>query len=84
MARVVDAEQVLRLYARENPEKTSVIRLADEQVPQNSGLYLLEKGLCRRVEESPGIPEMAMTVGELTRLVMSGEVTAPFMSLMLD
>lgn len=84
MARVVDAEQVLRLYARENPEKTSVIRVEDEQVPQNSGLYLLEKGLCRRVEESPGTPEMAMTVGELTCLVMSGEVTAPFMSLMLD
>lgn len=85
MARVIDVEQVLRLHAEwSKGDGVCLIHLEDEYVTRNTGLYLLEGATCRRVEKSPGLPEISMTIGELTRFVMSGGKNAPFMSLMLD
>ena len=84
MARVIDAEQVLRLYAREHRDCGRVIRIVDEQLPVNTGIYCLEGGTSSKVTASTfsSVPEM--TIGELTRWVTRSGGDAPFISLMVD
>ena len=84
MARVIDAEQVLRLYVREHRECGRVIRIVDEQLPVNTGIYRLEGGTSSKVTTpvSSSVPEM--TIGELTRWVTRSDGDAPFISLMVD
>lgn len=84
MARVIDAEQVLRLYARKHVEEEFAVRLTDEQLPVNSGTYVIKGGELSRGGAVHALPVVEMTIGELTRMVTSGGKNAPFMTLMLD
>ena len=94
MARILDVEQVLRLYAVRYPDLHLVLKVTDEQIPENTGIYIVGEGACTRkvAEETP----VELTVQELTRLVFGYyperflglasrfKACHPFISLMLD
>ena len=46
MARVLDVEQMLRLYAVNNPEQDLVLKVTDDWIPENTGIYVIGKGDC--------------------------------------
>lgn len=94
MARILDVEQVLQLYAVRYPEQHFVLKVTDEQIPENTGIYIVGKGACSR--ETSGEFAVELTVQELTRLLFGYYPRCfpglhsrfksfhPFISLMLD
>ena len=82
MARVINAEALLGLFARKHPEQELFICLeGDEAIPENNGCYTLKEGRCthdRRVRKEYHI----YTPSELVGLLWQEE--HPCMSLMLD
>lgn len=83
MARIINAEQMLSLYARVHCDDVPrFIKVeGDEAIAANNALFLLEGGACRRVEEA-GQDFSAYTISGLTRLFFEGHL--PYMNLMLD
>lgn len=82
MARIIDAEKMLDLYARANPEIMLHILLTDEMIRFNSGYYNIKGGRCIKGSEESGADHISMNIGELTELLFSGG--KPYMSLMLN
>lgn len=95
MARVVNAEQALRAVAEANPGAKLTVRLTDQLLPENSGVYTLDRGKVT-VSNAPSTPsdtDLHLTPEVLTAMLFSStpiaEVTGlpacrPRMSLMLD
>lgn len=82
MARVINAEALLRLFARKHPEQEWLIRLeGDETIPENNGYYALKDGQCTRHRSACG-EYRAYTPSGLVGLLFATE--RPCMSLMLD
>jgi predicted acetyltransferase len=85
MARVVDAGQLLRLYATGHPGERLAIRFTDEILPENSGIFTLDGGVCHRVERWAGALPVEMDAGALTGWLLRRQPgCVPCMSLMLD
>jgi GNAT superfamily N-acetyltransferase len=85
MARVVDAGRLLQAYAASRPGERLAIRVADEILPANSGVYMLRDGECRHVKRHAGTTDAVMDAGELTGwLSRRFPGDPPYMSLMLD
>ncbi|RHR77242.1 enhanced intracellular survival protein Eis [Odoribacter sp. AF15-53] len=94
MARILDVEQVLRLYAVNYPDRSFVLKVTDEWIPENTGIYVVGQGDCSR-DEGKRV-EAELTIQELTRLLFGYqpernpvlnpyfETCQPFISLMLD
>ncbi len=94
MARILDVEQVLQLYAVRYPEQHFVLKVTDEQIPENTGIYIVGEGGCSRRNSEEFAVEL--TVQELTQLVFGYypqrfpglasyfKSFHPFISLMLD
>lgn len=94
MARVINAEKLLSLYAQSYPNIQLEFNLVDEMVDNNNGTYCISKGKVekRRIE---GV-SLQLTINELTQAVMGYQtkslpdvlhqctMQSPFMSLMLD
>lgn len=82
MARVVNAEALLRLFARKHPEQEWLIHLdGDEAVPENNGYYTLKGGGCTR---SRSVCEEYRTYSPSSLACLFFQTKCPNMSLMLD
>ena len=89
MMRIVDAETLLGRYADAYPNRTHTIRLRDDILPSNSGIYTIKEGCS---EKQPLLLSGADTVCDydfdiraLTRWLFLEKIdTAPYMSLMLS
>lgn len=93
MARIINACSVLEHIAEANPNVQQVIKLNDPLIPTNSGIYILEKGHCTKVEETKRRITLDVNIDVLCRIIFSdkqiGDVFGlpthrPFISLMLD
>ena len=96
MARVLNVEQMLGLYAVNNPERNLVLKVTDDWIPENTGIYMVGQGNCSRNNEKRIEAETELTVQELTQLLLGYHLehfpslapyftkNNPFISLMLD
>lgn len=95
MVRVVNAEAALEAVAAEHPALRLTLRVRDDVMPENSGVYRLGGGTLRVADApEPGeVPDLDVTPAVLASLLFSsapvGEITGlpgrrPQMSLMLD
>lgn len=82
MARIINAKEVLQLYASAFPEEKMQFELTDKQLSVNNGYYYINKGRCKHsTERLPGA-YMQINIGELTDRIL--QPLKPFMSLMLN
>lgn len=82
MARVIQAEALLDLFARKHPEQEWFIRLdGDEIIPENNGYYTLKEGQCTR-NRPVGKEYRTYSLPDFVRLFFLTE--CPSMSLMLE
>lgn len=93
MARLIDAETMLRLYAISHPKLKIEISLVDSILPQNNGTYYINKGI---LEKKDSIGSDVVDIEELTRALFGYHTESlpeklkvfnnqkAFMSLMLD
>ena len=82
MARIIHAEEALRLYASAFPEKEMNVALTDNQLPENDGYYHLHHGVCQRSGQPSSGEYIRMEIGELTERLL--RPLRPYMSLMLN
>lgn len=82
MARIINAQAMLQLYAESHPEQTLDILLTDEQLGANSGYYHMEKGNCKKNAKQPQSSYLTLSIGELTEKIFAA--SDPYMSLMLN
>ncbi|RGN51235.1 MULTISPECIES: GNAT family N-acetyltransferase [unclassified Bacteroides] len=95
MARIINVEQMLQLYAKEHNEIHLALEISDEIINENQGYYLLKYGVCERSFE-PIKESIPLSIGELTRILLgyhtdllpdplrSFTLQKPYMSLMLN
>lgn len=82
MARIIRAEEMLRLFARKYPASELYIHIeGDEVIPENKGYYTVRDGICLR-ERMPEKKYHTYTLDSFTRLLLEAE--HPYMSLMLN
>ena len=81
MARVINAEEMLKAYAQLYPERTFVWTVTDAELPENNGCYRVAEGTCERLE-APCDEAEQLTIAELTHRVLTEE--NPLMSLMMN
>lgn len=85
MARVIRAEEMLKLFAAKHPElQLNICLEGDDVIPENNGYYTVKDGLClyRQLPEEKSEEYTTYTVASFTRLLMEAE--HPYMSLMLN
>lgn len=94
MARVIDAERLLALYAARYPHKSFTIRVTDPVLVGNTGIFSIKNAACCRLLS--GDVDFDVDIPLLTRLLLGhriGELSGDFslfesqdafMSLMLD
>lgn len=82
MARIINAKEILKLYATAFPKEEIQIELTDEQLSINNGYYRIHKGRCEYSSEPLSGISIQMSVSELTKQIL--QPLHPIMSLMLD
>ena len=81
MARIIDAEAMLKAYAALHPEMEWEINVTDDELSDNNGRYHICGGVCKRMDEPSGEAE-TLTITQLTHRVLTEE--NPLMSLMMN
>ncbi len=82
MARIINAKEVLQIYAAAFPEDEMQLELSDKQLSVNNGYYYLCKGKCMySTERLPGA-HIQMNISELTDRIL--RPLKPYMSLMMN
>ena len=82
MARIINAKEVLQIYAAAFPEDEMQLELSDKQLSVNNGYYYLCKGKCMySTERLPGT-HIQMNISELTGRIL--QPLKPYMSLMMN
>ena len=82
MARIINAKEVLQLYASAFPEDEMQLEVSDKQLSVNNGYYYLCNGKCMySTERLPGA-HIPMNISELTGRIF--QALQPYMSLMLN
>lgn len=82
MARIINAKEVLQLYASAFPEDEMQLEVSDKQLSVNNGYYYLCNGKCMySTERLPGA-HIPMNISELTGRIL--QALQPYMSLMLN
>lgn len=82
MARIINAKEVLTLYASAFPEEKMQLELTDKQLTGNSGYYYLYGGRCMFSDQRLPGAHVQMNISDLTAKVF--ERLNPYMSLMLN
>jgi predicted acetyltransferase len=82
MARIIDANGVLNLFAATHPEIEMNIELHDATLSANNGYYYLRNGKCITSENKLTKVHKQLSIGELTEMVLSE--MQPYMSLMIN
>ena len=82
MARIINAKEVMQLYASAFPEDEMQLEVLDKQLSVNNGYYYLCNGKCMySTERLPGA-HIKMNISELTDRVFQS--FQPYMNLMLN
>ena len=55
MARIIDANKMLSMWAAVNPERRMIIHLSDPLLTNNNGSYCIESGKCYKTTNNKGI-----------------------------
>ena len=55
MARIIDANKMLCMWAAVNPERRLIIHLSDPLLTNNNGSYIIENGKCFKTTDNEGI-----------------------------
>ena len=55
MARIIDANKMLSMWAAVNPERRMIIHLSDPLLTNNNGSYIIENGKCFKTTNNEGI-----------------------------
>lgn len=93
MARIVDTDKVLTALAVAHKEVRQAIRLTDSLLPENSGIYLINDGTCRRDDAYAGHIDLDTSPDILTAVLLGSPATGnifnipagrPYMAMMLD
>ncbi|MDE7396681.1 MAG: GNAT family N-acetyltransferase [Muribaculum sp.] len=93
MARIIDAEAVLKVISSSHPALKRTIRLHDNIIAENNDTFVIGEGSVRRVSSAHRQPDLDTSVEVFTSIVFGNDVTAsifdfpsiqPFISLMLD
>ncbi len=71
MARIIDAFQVLSVYASTHPRKTLFLRINDPDIPSNNGYYRLMNGRTFRTGAGIHKTDHDLDIGELTRMLFA-------------
>lgn len=81
MARVINAREMLSLWAIEHPQEELCLLLTDDDIPENNGCYTASEGRCvlNRLSDKE---YSSVSVAQLTRLLLADK--NPYMSLMLN
>lgn len=82
MARIINAQKMLELYAAAHPEKKINIHLTDEQLTFNNGYYSINRGSCSFSQKPHQNGHIEMTIQQLSTLVF--DEARLYMSLMLE
>jgi predicted acetyltransferase len=94
MARILDAEKVLNLFALHHFEMKLTIKVNDEQIAENNAIFCLNNGTCTRKEN--GNFDLEVNINLLTQLLLGYQIqnlppeygifprNYPYMSLMLE
>lgn len=82
MARIINAQAVLQLYATAHPQTTLCMKLIDEQLPANSGYYLLREGSSTYRQTPFQESHIELDSRALTEKILTP--LQPYMSLMLN
>lgn len=85
MARIIDANKMLCMWAAVNPERRLIIHLSDPLLTNNNGSFCIESGKCYKTtknEHNDAFETLTMGIGQLARFLICPEF--PFMSLMFD
>lgn len=82
MIRIIQAREVLQLYAAAHPEVEADIELTDRELPVNNGYYRLSQGSCTYSPRPLSTAYRSLTIARLTQEVFASE--RPYMSLMLN
>lgn len=82
MARIINAKEVLQLYASAFPEDEMQIELSDKQLTANNGYYYLCKGKCMYSPDRLPGTHIQMNINELTDRIL--QPLSPYMSLMMN
>ncbi len=82
MARIINAKEVLQIYASAFPEDEMQLEVSDKQLSVNNGYYYLSDGKCRYSAERLSGAHMQMNISELTERIL--KKLNPSMSLMLN
>lgn len=85
MARIIDANKMLSMWAAVNPERRLIIHLSDPLLTNNNGSYCIESGKCYKTTNNEHIHAfevLTMDIGQLAHFLIYPE--HPFMSLMFD
>ena len=82
MARIINAKEVLQIYASAFPEDDMQLEVSDKQLSVNNGYYYLSDGKCRySAERLPGA-HIQTNISELTEKIL--KKLNPYMSLTLN
>lgn len=82
MARVIRAEEMLRLFAAKHPDlELNICLQGDDVIPENNGYYTVKDGVCMH-RQLPDKKYHPYTVASFTQLLVEAE--HPYMSLMLN
>ena len=97
MARAVNAEYLLSLYAKAFPEKEFILRITDPVIYANEGIYVIKEGVCKKTDDTLPENAMKMSIDRFTQAILGyhtkqmPDETAkffpsshPYMSLMMD
>lgn len=71
MLRILDAARVLGALAAARPELRLRIRLRDAIIPSNNALFLINRGLVERVDDSSRRPDLDVSVETLCSILFS-------------
>ena len=84
MARIINAKEILQLFASTFPEKKMLLQVFDEQLPENNGYYSLYEGNCICINNTKRASDeyIPVHISELTNLIL--RPLQPYMSLMLN
>ncbi len=81
MARIINAEEMLKAYAALHPELDLKINVTDDELSDNNGCYHISGGVCMRMDGLLAEAE-PLTIVQLTHRVLTEE--NPLMSLMMN
>jgi predicted acetyltransferase len=73
MVRIINAEKLLSIFAFKNPEKSFLIKLNDNIITSNNGIYKVDNGTCTRLNNPMEI-QMELDINLLCRLLFGYQI----------